>query len=127
MIEYYFVGLFLILTGRKAKLADDVHELALSLETVRQQFVHVLELIFLHDPIKAFVQSPEVLMVGEQRAVGLDPRAEDMHVIVLRVAVEVDEIRIVFGTELLHELMGYVYKLLPAFLTSLDGQGIVEL
>ena len=93
VIEYYFVGLFLILTGRESELTDDVHELTLCLETVRQQFVHVLELIFLHDPIKTLVQSPEVLMVGEQRAVGLDPRAEDMHVIVLRVAVEVDEIR----------------------------------
>ena len=66
-------------------------------------------------------------MVGEQRTVGLDPRTEDMHVIVLRVTVEVDEIGIVFGTELLHELTGYFYKLLLAFLPSLDGQGIVEL
>ena len=66
-------------------------------------------------------------MVGEQRAVGLDPRAEDMHVVVLRIAVKVDEIGVVFGTELLHELIGYFYKLLLAFLPSLDGQGIVEL
>ena len=101
--------------------------LTLCLETVRQQFVHVLELIFLPYPIEALVQSPEVLMVGEQRTVGLDPRAEDMHVVVIRIAVKVDEIGIVFGTELLHELTGYVYKLLLAFLPSLDGQGIVEL
>ena len=127
MIEYYFVGLFLILTGRESELADDVHELTLGLKTVSQQFVHVLELIFLPYPIEALVQSPEILMVGEQRTVGLDPRTEDMHVIVLRVTVEVDEIGIVFGTELLHELTGYFYKLLLAFLPSLDGQGIVEL
>ena len=66
-------------------------------------------------------------MVGEQRAVGLDPRAEDMHVVVIRIAVKVDEIGIVFGAELLHELMSYFYKLLLAFLPSFDRQGIVEL
>ena len=91
---------------------DDVGELTLGLVVIAEDAVDVLAYVGGENTVGAVVQNDIVLMIGDSLAVRLNPRRDYMYVVVPRVMVGVDEIRLSAVADALHQLTGEVRQFL---------------
>ena len=105
----------------------NVHQLSLGRKAVLKHPSDVILLVLFDNAVKRGIESVVVTVVGNQPALGRHPRRENVDVIVLRVMVEVDEIRLFAHAVFLHHGMCDADKLLFVLLLSLAGKSEVHL
>ena len=102
----------------------NVHQLSLGRKAVLEHPSDVVLLVLTNDTVKRCVKTLIVVVVVNAPAFGINPRRENMHVVVLRVMVEVDEIGLLAHAVLTHHGMGDADKLLFVLLLSLAGKSV---
>ena len=84
-------------------------------------------LVLADDPVECGIEPAVVVMVGHLPSFFGYPRCEDVHVVVLRVMVEIDEVRLTAHAVFTHHGVGYADQLLLVLLLSLAGKGKMQL
>lgn len=127
MIERQYAVAFFRLPNLIVEFACDVHQLSLGCKTVPEHPSDVFLLVLVDNPVECGIEPAIVVMVRQQPPFFGYPRCEDVYVVVLRVMVKVDEVRLTAHAVFTHHGVGYPDQLLFVLLLSLAGKGKMQL